>query len=75
VSGVPSVEGHGRARLVPERRARLRALIAAAGVHGAARSLRIGVVTLERAADAYALLPLSTVRRLDLAIDRLGTSP
>ena len=41
----------------------------------AARSLGIGIVTLERATDAYALLPLSTVRRLNLAINRLGTSP
>ncbi|MGO8993014.1 MAG: hypothetical protein ACLQVI_06785 [Polyangiaceae bacterium] len=75
MSSVPRVEGHGKARLVPERRARLCGLIAAVGAHSAARSLGIGIVTLERATDAYALLPLSTVRRLDLAIDRLGTSP
>jgi hypothetical protein len=71
----PRVEGHGKVRLVPERRERLRELVASAGLQRAARSLRIGVATLERAADPYALLPESTIRRLDAALDRLCPSP
>jgi hypothetical protein len=67
----PRVEGHGKVRLVPERRERLRGFVASVGRQGAARSLGIGVVTLERAADPYALMPESTIRRLDAALDRL----
>jgi hypothetical protein len=53
---------------------RLRGLVAAVGLQRAARSLGIGVVTLERAADPYALLPEATIRRLDAAIDRVCAS-
>jgi hypothetical protein len=49
----------------------LRGHVAALGLQGAARSLGTSVVTLERAADPYALLPEITIRRLDAAIDRL----
>jgi hypothetical protein len=70
----PRVEGHGKVRLVPERRERLRGFVASVGLHGAARSLGIGVVTLERVADPYALLPELTIRRLDAALDRLCPS-
>jgi hypothetical protein len=70
----PRVEGHGKARLVPERRERLRGFVASLGLRAAARSLGIGVVTLECAADPYALLPKSTIRRLDAALDRLCAS-
>jgi hypothetical protein len=71
----PRVEGHGKARLVPESRERLRGLVASVGLQRAARSLGIGIVTLERAADPYALLPEATIRRLDAALDRLCPSP
>jgi len=67
----PRSAGHGKARLPPDRRARLRGHVAALGLQGAARSLGTSVVTLERAADPYALLPEITIRRLDAAIDRL----
>jgi hypothetical protein len=71
----PRLTGNGKARLLPERRVLLRRLVASVGLHGAARSLGIGVVTLERAADPYALLPETTIRRLDTAIDRVCTLP
>jgi hypothetical protein len=71
----PRVEGHGKVRLTSERRERLRGFVASLGLQGAARSLGIGVVTLERATDSYALLPESTIRRLDAALDRLCPSP
>jgi hypothetical protein len=52
----PRLTGNESARLLPERRVLLRRLVASVGLHGAARSLGIGVVTLERAVDPYALL-------------------
>jgi len=70
----PRVEGHGKSRLDAERRVRLRGLVASVGLQRAARSLGIGIVTLERAADAYALLPALTIRRIDAALDHLCPS-
>jgi len=70
----PRCGGSGTARLVPEHRARLRALVADVGLQSAARLLGIGVVTLERAADPYVLLPPTTVRRLDAALRRLDAA-
>ncbi len=70
----PRSTGHGTLRLEPDQRARLRALVAAVGLQSAARSLGIGVVTLERAADPYVLLPPTTVRRLDAALRRLDAA-
>jgi hypothetical protein len=67
----PRWAGNGKARLEPERRERLRRLVASVGPTAAARSLGTGVATLARAADPYALLPDATVERLDATIRRL----
>jgi hypothetical protein len=70
----PRCAGNGTARLEPECRARLRALVAAVGRPSAARLLGIGIVTLDRAADPYVLLPPTTVQRLDAALRRLDAA-
>jgi hypothetical protein len=67
----PRAEGNGRVRLAPERRERLRRLVATLGFQQAARALGTGIVTLECASDPYALLPERTVRRIAAAIDRV----
>jgi hypothetical protein len=70
----PRSAGNGTARLAPEHRERVRALVVAVGPSSAARLLGTGRVTLERADDPCVLLPPSTVRRLDAAIRRLDAA-
>jgi hypothetical protein len=71
MSASPRAEGNGKVRLAPERRERLRRLVAILGRHQAARALGVGIVTLECATDPYALLPERTVSRIAAAIDRV----
>lgn len=66
----PSHDGLGKARLTDEQRAQLRGLVASMGLASAARSLHLGISTLERAVDPYELMTEATLRRILTALAR-----